>query len=130
CDREMCGCTEAKESDAFPLLDTCHTQAAKTDDAGAQQGRGMQVIEFIRQGIDEIVAGERQFSIATRDGVAGKCGRVAQVLRASLTVGARTVRAAEPGDADARTEAQLVGCAIDYLAYDLMARDQAQLFRR
>src|SRR5438309_212893 len=87
---------KTKQAHALAGLHSCHSQAAKTNDAGAEQRRGVQFVERIRKRKDEIVAGKGKLRIASTNGVAGESWRVTQILQALLAIGTRAVGAAEP----------------------------------
>ena len=111
-------CAEAEQADAFAFFDPGDAEAAVADDPGAEQGRGLQVVERVRQRVDEIRASDDEFGIASIDSVAGENGRITEVLHPLGAVGAVAVSAAKPGHADA-----LAG-GYDF-PDDLVAGDQA-----
>jgi len=55
---------------------------------------------------------------------------IAEILHAIAAEPAISVNPAHPGDADARPDRQIRGCAFYHLADDLMTRDDARLYRR
>jgi hypothetical protein len=52
---------EAEQADALARLHSRDAQAAEADDAGAQQRRGVEVVQRVRERIDEVGAGQRVF---------------------------------------------------------------------
>ena len=126
----MGGGTEAKEADAVARLDSGDTQAAKADDSGAQQRRGVQIVERIGQWKHEVGARGGELGISAIDRIAGKGGRIAKILPASRAIRAGAVDSADPGHSDPGPERQILVCAIHNLADDLMAGDQRVAQRR
>ena len=126
------GGSEAKEADAFAGLGSGDSQAAESDDAGAEKKRSdVGVVELGRQGEDEVGRGGELFSIAAVGGIAGEGGVVAEVsswLR-QKGAGAPSV-VADPGDADpcADGEAGRSGAIGDF-ADDLVAEDEGLVNR-
>src|SRR5215469_12881156 len=112
----MCRRAKAKQPYAIARLDTRNAQAAKANDAGTQEGRGMKVIQRLGKWENKVAARKRIFSVATRHGVAGKCRRVAKILKASLAIAARAVRASNPRHAYARAQRNVWGSSVDDLA--------------
>ncbi len=128
-DGEAGGAAEAEEADAFAGLDAGDAEAAEADDARAEERGDVDVVETGGEGIDEVGAGQGVFGIAAIDGVAGKDGVVAEVFFAAAAEGASAVGAADPGDADARADWKVGGCALDDFADDLVAGDEAWVER-
>jgi hypothetical protein len=58
-------------------LDAGHAQRAKADDAGAQQRRGVQIVEPVVEGVREVRARDGFRRVAAIDIVAGKKRRIA-----------------------------------------------------
>jgi hypothetical protein len=123
-DGEAGGGSEAEEADSFAGFDPGYAQAAESDDAGAEQGRDVGVIEGGRQGEGEAGADEDVLGVASVDGVARKDGVVAEVFFAAEAVRADAVGSADPGDTDPRAVGKCRGAAFDDLADDLMAWDE------
>jgi hypothetical protein len=105
-DREMGGGAESEEADALAFLDAGDAEATEANDSSAQKRSGVEIIKGGGNGGSEIVAGYGVFGIASIDGVAGKGWGVAEVLFAAAAVGAGSIGAAEPGDADASAGCQ------------------------
>src|SRR5580704_4253625 len=97
-------CAKTEESDAVATLHTRDAQAAKANDARAQQRRGMQVVEFRRQRINKVAARGGVLGVSTVDGVPGEDRRVAKVLEAAPAIRTATIDATHPRHANARTE--------------------------
>ncbi len=121
---------EAEQADALAALDSGDAQAAKADDARAQQWRGVKVIKLGRQRIDEVAARDGILRVAAVDGVSGEGGRVAEVLEAAAAIGTSAVDAAHPGNADAAAERKFWPGAVFDGADDLMAGYERLLARR
>jgi hypothetical protein len=121
CDGEMRGGSETEEAYSFARLDSSDAQAAEADDAGAEQGSGVEVVQGVRKGIDEAGAGESVFGVASVDRIAGKRRSVAQIFKAFRAIGARSIDASQPGNPDSRANRQF---PFHHLADDLMSRDQ------
>jgi hypothetical protein len=123
-DGERGGGAEAEEADALSRLSAGDAKAAKADDAGAEEGSDVGVIEGVGEWVGEVGADEDVFGIAAVDGVAGEDGVVAEVFFAAAAEGAGAVGSADPGDADAHVVGAIRGGAGDDLADDLMAEDE------
>ena len=91
---------EAEQPHALAALDAGDAQAAESDDAGAQQRRGFQIVKSGRQRNREVRARHREFGVAAVHRVSGEDGRIAQVLLAAAAVLAGSVDAGHPGNAD------------------------------
>ena len=122
-------CAEAEKSHPLAFLHAGNAQRAKTDDAGAKQRRGVQVIEAGRQRMDEIGARDGELGVAAVDRVAGEVWRVAEIFLAAAAVGAGAVDPAHPGDADARAERQIARGASQNFADDLVAGNDFVAYR-
>ena len=107
---------EAEHAYSFARFHSSDAQAAESDDPGTQQWRGVQVVQGVRKGIDEVGASQRVFGIPSVNRVAGEHRRVAEILHASNAIRARSVDASQPGNAYASARREL--------ADDLMARNQ------
>src|SRR5580700_11152771 len=103
---------KTKESDAVAGLHARDSQAAKADDARAQQWRGMQVIEFRRQRINKVAARGGILGVSAVDDVPGEDRRVAKILEATAAVRAAAIDAAHPRHANARTTREFRRCPI------------------
>lgn len=129
-DRKMSGGAKTEESYTFALLDACDAQAAETDDASAEQGRGVEIVEGFGQGKNEIGAGQRVFGIAAGNGVAGEGWMVAEIFFAATAVGTLAVGAADPTDAYTGSERDFAPGNFDDFADDLMPGNHARMLRR
>src|SRR5581483_2846460 len=85
--REMGGSAKTKESHPITRLNSGNPKPAKTGDAGAEQRRGVKVIELRRDGKTEITPGEGIFRVAAIHAVACKSREVAQILHVAEAVG-------------------------------------------
>ena len=82
---------------------------AKADQAGAQQRRGVRVVVAAGQGEAEALVGDRVFGEAAVAVVAGEDRVVAKVLAVHGAVAAVAAGLAEPGDADALADGEVLG---------------------
>jgi len=129
--RETGGTAKAVETHSLARLDARHTEAAKTDDAGAEQGRDVDIVETGGQGKCEIGADERVFGVASVDAIAGEDRLIAEIFHVVAAVPAVAIDAAHPGNADARAGRELAGQqigrgAFDDFADDLVAGDETR----
>ena len=123
------GGAEAVQTEAPARLDAGEPQGAVPDDARAQQRRGVQVGEALRDAVEEMRAGEGQAGIAAVHGPAGERGAVAEVLPAGEAEAALPAGAVEPGDADALARAEAAGVA-RHRAHHLVAGDERRFAGR
>src|SRR5580692_632732 len=114
---------KAEQPNPFARFHAGHSQAAKADDAGAQERRGVQVVEFWRKRIDKIAARHSILRIAAIDGVSGENRRIAEILQATAAVGAISIDSADPRNTYAGSCRQLGGGSIHDVTYDLVAGD-------
>ena len=120
----MSGSAEAEQSHPFAGLHARHAQAAKTDDPRAEQRSRLQIIETRGQRKYKIGARPRVFGVTAIHRVAGKGGRIAEVLHARPAVPTLSVNAAHPGDAHSSTRGELSRGATDDLAHNLVAGNE------
>src|ERR1035438_4291623 len=113
---------KAEQSNPVARFHAGHSQAAKADDAGAQERRGMQVVEFWRERIDKIAARHSILRIAAVDGVSGENRRITEIFQAAAAVGTISIDIADPRDTYARSYRQLGGGSINDVPYDLVDR--------
>jgi hypothetical protein len=122
--------TETKQSDAIARLDAGHTQAAKTNNARAQQRGSVQIVELIGKRKSEIGANGRIFRVPAVRAIPSKGGRIAEILQAKLTIPARAVDSANPGNAHPCADSEFLGSAgrmsAYYFADNLMSRDYSR----
>jgi hypothetical protein len=130
CDPQMGGCTKAEQPNAVSRFHPSHSQTAKANNAGAQQRRGVQIIQFEREGIDKIAARGRVFCITAIDGISGEDWRVAKILESAAAIGTIAIDTAHPGNTDARSERQLSGRSVHNITHDLVAWNELPLARR
>ena len=114
---------KAEQSNPVARFHAGYSQAAKADDAGAQERRSVQVIELWRERIDEIAARHGKLRIAAVDGVSGENRRVTKIFEVATAVGTLSIDSADPRDTYARSCRQLGGGSINDVAYDLVAGD-------
>jgi hypothetical protein len=123
----MRGGAEAEQADTVATFDAGDAQAAEADDAGAEQGRGFEIVERGRERVDEIGSCDGVLGVATRNRVAGEGGRVAQILGAAGAVRAGAVDAAEPTYSHAEAAFEITR---DNFANDLVAGRNLVVQRR
>jgi hypothetical protein len=123
-DRQTCGAPKAKKTNSFAMLNASYTQAAKSDNAGAQQGSDMDVIQAGGQWESEVGARKGILRVSTVHCISSKCRVITQVFHAVVAVPAITIDTAHPGNTDACSLRQIRRCAFDHLAHDLMARNE------
>src|SRR6202044_878986 len=121
---------KAEKSNPVARFHAGHSQAAKADDAGAQQRRSVQVVELWRERIDKIAAGHSILRITAIDGVSGENRRITKIFQAAAAVGTISIDSADPRDTYARSCRQLGGGSSNDVAYDLVAGDYRFLARR
>jgi hypothetical protein len=90
----------------------------------------MYVIQARGKRKSEVCARQNIFGIAAIHGVSGKDRLVAEILHAVMAVPAVAIDATHPGNADTRSQRQLLGRAFDYFSYDLMAGNKTRSKRR
>lgn len=112
---------EAEQAYTVARLDARYTQAAETNNAGAQQRRGVQIVELIGKRKRKVGAHDSIFGIAAIYGVTGESGCIAEVFEASATVLAGAIGSSHPGNAYAGAYGKIIrGCGY-YFADDLMS---------
>ena len=119
----MGGSAEAEQANALSLFNSSDTKAAKTNDAGAEQRSGVEIVQSCRNRQNEIGARERVFRIATVNRVPSECWRVAKVLFTPPAIGTSAVDASEPGNTDPRAFGKFGGVSSHDFADDLVSRD-------
>src|SRR5688500_5951236 len=75
-------------------------QCAIADDAGAQQGSDVLVVNSGRQGVPERLVNQTEVCVAAITVPAGEGRRAAQILGPAATESAAAISAAEPSDTD------------------------------
>jgi hypothetical protein len=90
----MCGRAEPVESDVFAGLHARDAQGPKSDDAGTQERRRMQIVEPFVQRMRKIGARHNGLNVTPIDIVPREDRGVAEILASFEAKPARTVRAA------------------------------------
>src|SRR6266536_6018836 len=126
--RDVGGRAEAVESEAPASGHPAPPERAIADDAGAEERRGLGVVE---QGWNDIGEGFWDAGILGVAAIVGpaRVGRVrAEVFAVPGAEAAVTAGRAEPGDPDAVTDPESLGAGTERIhrAHDLMPRDQGQ----
>src|SRR5215813_9884803 len=96
------GSAESVNSQCASSANAGGSQAAKADDARAQQRRGLQIGKVVGKRIDKIFVPDGVFRISSGNGVAGKFRMVAQVLTSAAAVRTGAVSLVQPGNSYAR----------------------------
>lgn len=123
-------CAEAKQSHALALLYARNAEAAKADDAGTKQRRGVEIVERGRQRKNEIGASQGILGISAGNRVARERGMVAEILFAAAAVRTHAVGAADPGNTDAGSEGNFVACHFDDFTHNLVTGNDLWMLRR
>jgi hypothetical protein len=100
-DGEMGRGAEAEESHTVAFFDAGDTKRAEADDAGAQQRRGVEVVELRGNRKTKVGAGKGVAGVPSVHGVTSEGGEVAQVFHIAAAVKAGAVGAAQPRNPDA-----------------------------
>ena len=103
---QVSGSAEAVDAQPAARRDAGQLQRPVADDAGAQQGRGLLVLQLIRQRVDERGIRHAVVGIPTVHVPARERRIEAQVLLSPAAEPAGSVSPAEPRDADALTASQ------------------------
>src|SRR6202035_608572 len=89
---------KTEQSNPVAWFHAGHSQAAKADDAGAQERRGMQVVELWGERIDKIAARHSILRITAVNRVSGENRRITEIFQAAATVGTISIDSADPRD--------------------------------
>ena len=116
--------TEAVETNRVRI--TCQAERPVSDEAGAEEGRGLRVRVALGDRKAEALVGKCQLGEAAVDVIPGEAGVVAQVLSTGDAVSADPARRTEPRHADACAPSE-PSAAVDNLADDLVSEDERQL---
>src|SRR5208337_2328249 len=123
---QRCRAPKTEETNAFSVLNSRNAEAAEANDARAEQGGDVEIVETRRQWKREVSTSRRIFRVAPIHRVAGKYGMIAEVLHVVAAEPTIAVYPTHPGDADARSEWQVQGCAFYHLADNLMTGDDVR----
>lgn len=107
-------------------------QSPKADDAGAEEWRGLDVAEHIRDRVSEGLVHGHIVGIAAVEVPAGEVGVQAEILTPRAAEEADPAGVGQPGDPDAVTQVEPVGLRAERLdpSHHLMAGDDQRVFRR
>ncbi len=86
-------------------------QRPESDDARAQQRRGLEIVEAFRNRIDEALFRQGVLGVTAVHGPAGEGGIVAEIFFRRPAIFARAVGGVQPGDADPRPNVVLLRAA-------------------
>jgi hypothetical protein len=115
---------ETKQAYVITRLDARHTQAAEADNAGAEQGSHVQIVQRFGKWINEIGSDESILSIAAVHCVSRKRWRVTEVFKTSHAIWASSVHSAHPRYAHPSPHREVCGGSIDDVAHNLMPGNQ------
>jgi hypothetical protein len=121
---------EAEQADAVAALYACYPYASKSDNSGAEQRRGMEVIKLSGQRENEIRASECILSVPAIHAVSRERRVITEILPAAPAIRAAAIHAAHPGNSDARALGQLGSAALNHFAYNLMPGNHRRHSRR
>src|SRR5580658_3826 len=121
--RQMRGCAKAKKSNPLAGFNPRHAQAAKTNDAGAQQWRGVQIIQFPGELEYKVVARRCILRVAAVDGISRKDRSIAKIFQSAAAIRAGSVYTSDPGNSNPSADRQVRRSALDYVAHNLVAGD-------
>src|ERR1700734_3869763 len=93
---QMCGSAKTKQTNSFTSFYSSDSQASKADDAGTQQGGGMQIVQSFGQLKDKVVSSNGVFRVAPIHGVASKGRGIAEVFLCMSAVPAGAIRPSDP----------------------------------
>src|SRR5436190_2070757 len=105
--------TETHQRDSLAGLHLGTAQRAIADHTRAQQRRGLEVVERVRQTHCKRLRHDESIGVPAVDRPSREVGVLAEVLLAPAAVRARPVGAVEPGDADALADVQLVAAGAE-----------------
>jgi hypothetical protein len=106
------------------VLHSRHSQTAEADDPGAEERRGVEIVEIFRKRCNEIVASQCEFRVATVNRIAGEGRFVAEILAAQAAITAGAIGAADPRNAHASAHRKLRCGSAGDLSDDLVTRNQ------
>lgn len=128
-DGQVGGGAEAEEADGLAVFDLAEPQGAIADDAGTQEGCGVEVVERVGEQMGEGGGNGHIFGIAAVDIQAGPKGLFAEVFEAACAERAGSAGFPQPGDTDAVADLEAAdsGAFGDDTSDDLMAENAGQL---
>src|SRR5690348_15170788 len=103
-DGQMRRRAEAEQSHPFARRYARHTQAAKSDNSGTEEGRGVDVIQTLGQRKNKIVARESILGVASIDAVTREGRRIAEIFLAAPAITASAISATDPGHTHSCTQ--------------------------
>src|SRR6188508_138329 len=120
----MCAAAEAVDTERAAGRHCRTNQRAIADDAGAEQGSEVFIINADRQRVAEGFVNEAEIGVAAVGVPSGEGWRSAQVLRAAAAKSTAAVSAAKPRDTDTVADSKSGGVLTEPIddADDLMAR--------
>jgi len=112
------------------MFNAGNTQAAKTNDARAEQRGDMHVIQTGRQRKSEVRARQGIFGIASIYGISSEGRPITEILQSVTAVPAIAIYATHPGNTGSGSQRQLRGRTLNHLSDNLMARNELRFKRR
>src|SRR5438309_5187296 len=101
-DGDVGGGTKSIEAQFVPRLNSGESQAAESDDSGAEERGGLLVRELLRDGIDKVLRRNNVLSVTAVHGITCEGRIVAKIFGAALTEFAGTIGAVQPGNSYTR----------------------------
>jgi hypothetical protein len=117
------GRAESKQAHTFTRLYARNPQTAKSDYAGTQERRGINVVDLGRERKCEIASHQRILRVSAINAVAGESRGIAEIFGTTQTILTTSVRTAEPRNSNPASNGQVGGCAVHYFSHNLMARN-------
>jgi hypothetical protein len=114
---------ESKQSDALARLYARNPQTAKSDYAGTEERRSINVGDFGWERECEIASHQRILCVSAINAVAGESWGIAEIFRTAQTILTTSVGTAEPRNSNPASNGQVRGCAVHYFSNNLMARN-------
>jgi hypothetical protein len=121
---------KAEETNFVSGLHARNAQAAKANNARAQQRSSPNRIESGRQREDEVRVGNHELCKASVHVVPGEGRRIAKILKIVSAVPALTVRPSQPAHANLGAQPKCSGCCTQNYSHDLMAGNEAGMRSR
>src|SRR4029077_10028422 len=102
-----------------------YPQTAKTNNAGAQQRRGVQIIQGFGHSKKKVISSDGIFRITAIHGISSKSRGITEVFEGVAAIPAVTINSADPRDSDPSPEWQIRCIAASNFAHDLVTRNES-----
>src|SRR5580704_18692024 len=99
-DRHVSSRAKTIQRQASALLDSGNSQAAEANDPRAKERRRLLIFKILRNTVHKIFGRNREFSVASVNGIAGEFRMVAKIFHSVAAVFASLVGAVQPGDSN------------------------------